>query len=394
MSSRTTAVPAPAPPSVALTPGTIYLGLDVHKESVTVAVLPAAAAAPTRVDKLANDPAKLRRYFDRLASEGTLRACYEASGAGYVLYRAMTAWGYACEVIAPSLIPQRAGHQRKHDQYDAAQLARLYRAGELTAVRIPSEAEERVRDVVRCRETMQRELVKSRHYLLKFLARRGFVYREGTAWSRLHLRWLTQLARDDSPLATEDRLVFREYLALFEYKLQRRDALDTQIEQLALTPALRDAVGRLQCFRGISVHVAMVLATELVDWRRFRTPRQLAAYLGLVPSEDSSGDRERKGAITKAGNTHCRHALIQAAWSYRYVPKVAAHLKKRQDGQPPGVLAHAWKAQQRLHNRYTHLAYRKQPQVAVVAVARELIGFLWAVMRDMTPGDATRPSVA
>ena len=386
MSSRTTAVPAPTPPSVAPAPGTIYLGLDVHKDSVTVAVLPAGAPAPTRVEKLANDPAKLRRYFDRLATEGTLRACYEASGAGYVLYRAMAEWGYACDVIAPSLIPQRPGHQRKHDQYDAAQLARLYRAGELTAVRIPSEAEERVRDVVRCRATMQRGLLKSRQYLLKFLARRGFVYREGTAWSRPHLRWLTQLARDDSPLAAEDRLVFREYLALFEYKLQRRDALDTEIEQLALTPALRDAVGRLQCFRGISVHVAMVLATELVDWRRFATPRQLAAYLGLVPSEDSSGDRERKGAITKAGNTHCRHALVQAAWSYRYVPKVAAHLKKRQEGQPPGVLAHAWKAQQRLHKRFTHLTYRKQPQVAVVAVARELVGFLWAVMRDAAPG--------
>ncbi len=394
MSSRTTAVPAPTPPSVAPAPSTIYLGLDVHKESVTVAVLPAGASAPTRVDKLANDPAKLRRYFDRLATEGTLRACYEASGAGYVLYRAMTEWGHACEVIAPSLIPQRAGHQRKHDQYDAAQLARLYRAGELTAVRIPSEAEERGRDVVRCRATMQRELLKSRQYLLKFLARRGFVYREGTAWSRPHLRWLTQLARDDSPLAAEDRLVFREYLALFEYKLQRRDALDTQIEQLALTPALRDAVGRLQCFRGISVHAAMVLATELVDWRRFATPRQLAAYLGLVPREDSSGDRERKGAITKAGNTHCRHALVQAAWSYRYVPKVAAHLKKRQDGQPPGVLAHAWKAQQRLHKRYTQLTYRKQPQVAVVAVARELVGFLWAVMRDVAPSDAAAPAVA
>lgn len=249
-----------------------------------------------------------------------------------------------------------------------------------------------MRDVVRCRETLQRELLKSRHYLLKFLARRGLVYREGTHWSRPHLRWLTALARDDSPLAVEDRLVFREYLALFEYKLQRRDALDVEIERLALTPALRDAVGRLQCFRGISVHAAMVLATELVDWRRFASPRQLAAYLGFVPREDSSGDRERKGAITKAGNAHCRHALIQAAWSYRYAPKVAAHVQKRQAGQPPGVIAHAWKAQQRLHKRYVHLAYRKQPQVAVVAVARELIGFLWAAMRDL--GAATPPAAA
>lgn len=380
MSSAATATPAVVP-----TLPTIYLGLDVHKDSITIAVLPAGAPSPTRVDKLANDPARLRRYLERLAAHGALRCCYEASGAGYVLHRLLRAWGYACDVIAPSLIPQKPGPQRKHDRHDATQLAHYYRSGDLTAIRIPTEAEERVRDVVRCRETLQRELIKSRHYLLKFLARRGFVYRDGTNWSRPHLRWLTALARDDSPLTSEDRFVFREYLALFEYKLQRRDALDREIEQLALRPALAAAVGRLQCFRGISVHAAMVLATELGDWRRFTGPRQLAAYLGFVPREDSSGDRERKGSITKAGNAHCRHALIQAAWSYRYVPKVAAHLKARQDGQPPGVIAHAWKAQQRLHQRYVHLSYRKQPQLAVVAVARELVGFLWAAMQDLEP---------
>lgn len=382
MSSPTTAAPTS---TSAAASSTIYVGLDVHKESVTAAVLPAGAPTPTRVDKLPNDPAKLRRYVDRLATQGTLRLCYEASGAGYVLHRLLTEWGYHCDVIAPSLIPQKPGHQRKHDRHDATQLAHYYRSVDLTPIRIPSAAEERVRDIVRCRETLQKELLKSRHYLLKFLARRGFVYREGTHWSQPHLRWLTALARDDSPLTPQDRFVFREYLALFEYKLQRRDALDAEIEQLALRPALQAAVGRLRCFRGISTHVAMVLATELVDWRRFASPRQLAAYLGFVPREDSSGDRERKGAITKAGNSHCRHALIQAAWSYRYAPKVAAHLKQRQDGQPPSVIAHAWKAQQRLHKRYTHLAYRKQPQVAVVAVARELIGFLWAAMQDLEP---------
>jgi len=179
---------------------TIYLGLDMHKESITVAVLPAGASAPTRVDKLPNDPAKLRRCVDRLAAQGTLRLCYEASGAGYVLHRLLGEWGYACDVIAPSVIPQKPGQQRKHDKHDAAQLAHYYRSGDLTPVRIPSEAEERVRDIVRSRETLQRELLKSRHYLLKFLARRGFVYRGGTHWSRPHLRWLTALARDDSPL--------------------------------------------------------------------------------------------------------------------------------------------------------------------------------------------------
>jgi transposase len=364
---------------------TLYLGMDVHKESVTIAVLPGDAAAPTRVERLSSDLVKLKRFVDRLAETAEIRACYEASGAGYVLQRAMREWGYSCEVIAPSLIPTKPGTQRKHDKHDAVQLARLYRAGELTPVRIPSEAEERVRDIVRCRETFQRETLKSRHYILKFLARRGFVYREGTNWSSKHFVWLRHLASSNSPLASEDALVYREYLGLLEYKIARRDELDRQIEALALTPALATAVAYLQCFRGLQVHGAMVLATELVDWRRFETAGQLMAYLGLIPREDSSGKRERRGSITKAGNTHCRHVLVQAAWTYRHKPRVGTALKKRQQGQPARVITHAWKAQHRLHKLYQHLSYRKAPQIAAVAVARELAGFLWAVMREIEP---------
>ncbi|MGI8617717.1 MAG: IS110 family transposase [Gemmatimonadaceae bacterium] len=360
----------------------IYLGMDVHKESITIAVLPDGAKTPTRLDRLANDLPKLKRWLGRVAQGGEIRACYEASGAGYVLHSALREWGYACEVIAPSLIPKRPGVQRKHDKRDAIDLVRLYRAGELTAVRIPSESDERVRDVVRCRETFQREILKSRHYILKFLARRGFVFREGTNWCTPHLRWLQHLTTDGSALAADDRLVLREYHALLLYKLQRRDELDRQIEQLALLPALAPMVGRLQCFRGISLHSAMVLATEIVDWRRFERPAQLACYLGLVSREDSSGDRTRLGSITKAGNSHCRHVLVQAAWSYHHRPQISVDLKRRQQGQPPSVIGHAWKAQQRLHQRFNHLSYRKRPQIAAVAVARELVGFLWAVMQD------------
>jgi transposase len=360
----------------------IYLGMDVHKDSITIAVLPAGVKTATRLERLPNDLSKVKRFLDRLAREGELRACYEASGAGYVLHRALREWGYACDVIAPSLIPKRSGVQRKHDKRDATDLARLYRAGELTPVRIPSEAEERVRDVVRCRETFQREILKSRHYILKFLARRGLVFRDGTNWRTPHLRWLQHLTTEQSPLAPADRLVFREYHALLAYKLQRRDDLDREIARLAELPTLAPMVQRLQCFRGIALQGAMVLATEIADWRRFGRPTQLAAYVGLVSREDSSGDRERKGSITKAGNSHCRHVLIQAAWSYHHRPAISMDLKRRQTGQPPAVIAHAWKAQQRLHQRYNHLAYRKQRQIAVVAVARELVGFLWAVMQE------------
>lgn len=363
----------------------IYLGMDVHKDSITIAVLPATAKAPTRLERLPNDLPKLKKWLDRVAREGEVHACYEASGAGYVLHRALRDWGYACEVIAPSLIPKRSGVHRKHDKRDAADLARLYRAGELVPVRIPSEADERVRDVVRCRETFQREILKSRHYILKFLATRGFVFREGTNWCTPHLKWLQHLTTDGSPLAREDLLVYREYHALLLYKLQRREELDRQIEQLAELPTLKPMVAVLQCFRGISLHSAMVLATELVDWRRFERPGQLACYLGLISREDSSGNRQRLGSITKAGNSHCRHVVVQAAWSYRHRPQTSVDLARRQQGQPPAVITHAWKAQQRLHARFNHLSYRKRPQIAVVAVARELVGFLWAVAREVEP---------
>lgn len=364
----------------------IYVGMDVHKDSITLAVLPSDAKLPTRIDKLPNEQAKLRRYFDRLSPEGSveIRACYEASGAGYVIHRCMVGWGHACYVIAPSLIPRKPGVQRKYDKRDAADLARLFRAGELTPIRIPSEAEERVRDLVRCRETFQREIVRSRHYILKFLARRGFYFREGAHWRSAHLAWLQSLTSESSPLAAEDRMIFGEYLALLQYKLSRRDELDAKIEELALLPHLAPAVGRLQCFRGISLLGAMVLATEIGDWRRFERPTQLAAYLGLIPKEDSSGGREHRGSITKAGNSHCRRILVEAAWHYHHRPYLSPAIAKRQRGQPAVVVAHAWKAQQRLHKRFNHLNYRKKrPQIAVVGVARELVGFLWAVMQEV-----------
>jgi len=356
--------------------------MDVHKDSITIAVLPAGVKVPTRVERLPNDLVKLKRLLERLARDGELRSCYEASGSGYVIQRVMLEWGYHGDVIAPSLIPKRPGVKRKHDKRDATELARLYRAGELTAVRIPTEAEERVRDVVRCRETLQREVVKSRHYILKFLARRGFVYREGANWRSGHLKWLQQLGSETAPLAAADRLVFREYLALLQYKLTRRDELDREIERLAELPTLAPTVGRLQCFRGISL---------LQPWS---SPRRLATGgASVVPGSwpvtwGSSPERIRAATASGAarsprrGNSHCRHVLVEAAWHYHYRPNLSDAIRKRQVGQPPAVVAHAWKAQQRLHARYLHLAYRKSPQIAVVGVARELVGFLWAVMQD------------
>ncbi len=371
----------------------IYVGMDVHKDSVMMAVLPEGASEPTVVKRLPNEERKLKRFLDRLGRDAEVYACYEASGAGYVLERALRGWGHGCEIVAPSLIPQRPGERRKHDRKDATELARLYRAGELVSIRVPTEAEERVRDLVRCRETMQREILKARHYILKFLARRGLVYREGKNWTGKHLGWLSRL-RSGELLEATDRVVFDEYFSLLEYELTRRDELDRRIEELALSPAYREAVGRLRCLKGISTHAAMVLVSEIGDFRRFERPGQLMAYLGLVPSEHSSGASRRQGSITKAGNSRVRHVLVQAAWSYRLPPRSGTLLRKRQEGQAAQVIAHCWKAQHRLHRVFTRLVFRKNSPIAATAVARELAGFVWALMQDVESKTHTNESKA
>ena len=359
-----------------------WVGLDVHKDSITAAVFRNRDPEPLRVDRLLNDLRKIRRYFQRLQKEGNVRACYEASGAGYVLQRSLAEWDVECHLAAPSLIPRRAGEHRKTDRRDAIKIARDFRDDRLVLIQIPTEDDERVRDLVRCRETFQREIVKSRHYILKFMRRRGFIYREGEHWTLRHMNWIRQVLAPGT-LADEDHVVLSEYLALLEYKLQRRDELDQRIETLALTPRFKPLVDRICCFRGFKTHAAMVLATELGDVRRFENPRQLMAYVGLVPSEHTSGDRRRMGAITKAGNARVRHVLIQAAWCYRRRPTVGAPLRRRQRGQDPDVIRHAWKCQHRLYKLFHRLAVKKPRQVAATAVAREMVGFLWAVMRDV-----------
>jgi len=376
MSSTTSATPI------------FWVGLDVHKESITAAVFRNREPEPMRVDRLPNDPKRIRRYFERLAAAGEPRACYEASGAGYVLQRDLSERGIACELAAPSLIPRRPGERQKTDRRDAIKIARDFRDDRLVLIHVPAEADERVRDLVRCRETFQREILKARHYILKFLRRRGFIYRQGTHWTTRHMTWIRQVLQPGT-LAGDDRRVLAEYFALLEYELQRRDELDRRIEELALTPRYRPVVERIACFRGFKTHAAMVLATEIDDFRRFDSPRKLMAYLGLVPSEHSSGARRRQGAITKAGNARCRHVLIQAAWCYRRRPTVGVALKRRQEGQDPSVIAHTWKCQHRLYKVFHRLAAKKPKQVAATAVARELIGFIWAVMQNL---DISRPS--
>lgn len=360
---------------------TTHVAMDDSKRTIVLGILRPRATEP-ELRSIPNEPRHLRRCFERLKRDGRVVACYEAGPSGYDLYRQLTALGVPCQVIAPALTPRKPGDRIKTDRRDAAKLVHLFRAGELTPIHIPDEAAEAVRDLLRCREDVQEDLRRWRHRLLKFLARHGRVYRDGRNWSQRHWTWLRGQHFGLPPL---DR-TYQEYRWTVEQLLARLADLDREIATLAETDPYRTSVGWLRCFRGVATLGAMILLAEIGDFQRFQTPRELMAYLGLVPSEDSSGDRERRGSITKAGNTHVRRILIEAGWHYRHAPRLGPALAKRNQGQPPAVRAQAWRAQQRLHRRYRHLVgHGKRPPVAVVACARELVGFLWAAVTQAVP---------
>ena len=353
-----------------------FVGLDVHSTSITIAVLEPGARKP-RISQIQNDAKSIRSTFKRLKKGTWLRCCYEAGPCGFELYRQLTTMGIRCEVIAPALVPRKPGERIKTDRRDAAKLARLYRAGELTAIRVPTEDEEAVRDLVRARDDVRKDLMSARHRLSKFLLRHGRIYSQGTKWTQRYWSWL----RDQVFDRRAEQIVFEHYQLQVHHLLERLATLDKEIAAFAETPTYRDDVTRLSCLRGLSTLSAMTLITELQDLRRFENPRQLMAYVGIVPSENSSGKKRRRGAITKTGNTHARRILVEAAWSYRRRPALGPRSKRLIEDQPPEVVAQIKKAQTRLHGRYRHLLGKgKQPQVAVTAVARELCGFIWALM--------------
>ena len=352
------------------------MAVDDSKRTLVVGILRPGNDDP-ELRSIPNEPRHLRRLVARLTREGPVRACYEAGPSGYDLYRHLTALGVACQVIAPALTPRKPGDRIKTDHRDAAKLVRLFRAGELTPITVPDEAGEAVRDLLRCREDAQADLLRWRHRLGKFLARHGRVYREGRNWTQRHWTWI-RTQRFALP-ALERTLA--EHRCTVEQLLARVADLDQEITALADTEPYRARVGWLRCFRGIDTLAAMILLTEIGDFQRFAHPRRLMAYLGLVPSEASSGDRTQRGSITKAGNTHVRRILVEACWHYRHPPRLGAALARRSQGQPSSVRAQAWRAQLRLHRRYRHLVgHGKRPSVAIVALARELVGFLWAAV--------------
>lgn len=355
-----------------------FVGLDVHSTSIAMAILTPGIDTPDQRE-IPNDPKLIRRTFTRLKAGGPLRCCYEAGPCGFDLYRQLTAMGIPCEVVAPALVPQKPGERIKTDRRDARKLVRLYRAGELTPIRVPTPEEEAVRDLVRAREDVRKDLTAARHRLSKFLLRHGRLYSQGKNWTERFWQWLrAQTFEHPAERVTVEHSVL-QVLHLGE----RRTTLEREIAALAETAAYRPAVARLACLRGLATLSAMTLLAEIQDFRRFEHPRHLMAFVGLVPSEHSSGAKERRGGITKTGNTHARRLLIEAAWASRHPPALGPRVRPLLADQPPEVIVLVKKAHRRLHTRYARLVGRgTRPQVAVTAVARELCGCVWALMNQ------------
>ncbi|HEY8778018.1 MAG TPA: IS110 family transposase [Gaiellaceae bacterium] len=347
-----------------------WVGLDVHARSVVAGVIDAASG---EVRSLRVPPGNAETVAWLQSLSAPVRVVYEAGPTGYRLARACADAGINCVVAAPSRV-RAAADRVKTDRRDAERLARLLRLGEITPVRIPTLEEEGARDLVRGREDARGDLMRARHRLSKLLLRHGLVY-DATAWTRTHDAWLRRQRFDDGPLA----IVFDECYGRMLDAKSRRDALDNAISGLAATPPYVDVVSRLVCLRGVSTLTAFALTVELGDWSRFR-PESLGPFLGLTPSEHSSGERRRQGAITKTGNSHVRRLLIEAAWHQRSPSRRSVTLERRRDGKPLAVQAQAERSARRLRARWHALEARGKPRsIVVVAVARELAGHCWAL---------------
>jgi transposase len=358
-----------------------FVGLDVHAETIAVAV----AEAGGEVRSLGIIPNRLesvRKMIGKLGPVGTLKCCYEAGPTGYVLYWQLTQLGVACEVIAPTLVPTKAGDRVKTDRRDAEKLARCYRAGELTAVWVPDAAHEALRDLVRAREAAKKDQLRDRHRLGKFLLRHGQRPTDaGKAWSKKYLEWIKIHARFEQPALVA---TLEHYLHEVEHAAERIVKLEQAIDEAVAeaAPEIRQVIEELQALRGVAQMTAATVVCELGSLARFENPRQLMGYSGLVSREHSSGNRVQRGAITKTGNAHLRRVLVEAAWAYQHRPNVKGLLLRRQQRLALSEEAKriAWKAQQRLHKRFTVLAARgKNKNQIVTALGRELLGFVWAI---------------
>jgi transposase len=360
----------------------LFIGMDVHKESVEIAIADGASQEVRRYGNIGGTHDAMRKTLRKLVSQGKrLHFCYEAGPCGYELYRYLVSEGHDCWVVAPSLIPKKAGDKVKTDKRDAIQLARLFRAGELTPVYVPNREDEAIRDLSRAREDTMLVQKSARQRLKSFLLRHDIRYQGKTSWTEAHLRWLADEVRCQSPA---QQIVFQEYVNSVTESQHRLQRLDEQIACFVKQWRLYPVVESLMSMRGVQMIVAVTVVSELGDLRRFENPKQLMSILGLTPSEYSSGPRQSRGRITKTGNAHVRRILIEAAWCYRYPAKVSREMQLRQASVPLAIREIAWRAQLRLTQRYQHMQRQGKPHnVTVVALARELAGFMWGIANEV-----------
>jgi transposase len=358
----------------------VYVGLDVHKDSITVAVAREGRDPAEKWKTIPYDGVRLRKALKMLVKDGeVLRVCYEAGPTGFGLCRRLREVGIDCIVVAPSLVPGKPGDRVKTDRRDAGKLAHFFRSGDLTEVHVPDEAVEAIRDLERARDDAKRAERVARHQLEKFLLRHDRHW-QGTSWTQKHHDWI----RTQKFVYPAQQRVLADYLKAVEDFRERVSRLTATLEELVQETVLAPLVKALQAFRGISVVSAVTIAAEVGgELRRFATAGQFMSYVGLVPSEDSTGKRRRKGSITRCGNSHLRRILVEAVWHYRHMPGMSKELRRRNQGVAVGVRRIAWEAQKRLNKRMYHLMQAgKSAQKAVIAMARELAGFVWAVGQE------------
>ncbi len=361
----------------------IFVGLDVHKNTIALAARSYEKGLIVERVFSTKDLNKLRKFLSELSRRGPVRCCYEASGAGFFLQRQMKEWGIPCEIAASSLIPRKPGDRRKNDRLDARMLAEYYQAGLLTMVCVPTVEMEAARGVVRCRQSFRKKVTQVKHQITKFLHTKGVLYTEGLAWTGQHRDWLSRLKFNSE----EDNFTFRMYLGTLQHLESSLDELDMKIQALSEKEPFQESVRCLRGFRGVDTLTAMVLVTEIGDVRRFKSPRHLMSYVGLTPSLHQSGDSGNKaGGITKTGSARCRHVLVQAAWCNVKAPRVSRDLRLRQKGLPAWAIDDSWRAQKRLYSRFKHLEITVGRHKAIVAIARELIGFLGVALYQVQSG--------
>lgn len=356
----------------------VWVGMDTDAKMNQVALYRGWAKELAAEWQAGMDSHGIKKLIERLKREpGEVRCVYEAGPCGYELYRKLRKAGIHCDVIAPSLTPRKPGDRVKTNRRDAQNLARLNRAGELTVIDVPDERQEALRDLTRAREDVREDLTRRQHRLNRFLARQGYHYPDGDKWTQKHWAWIRKIHFDDGNAQT----VLEESIRAAEQSQEQLKTFDGQIEENAQKPEYARKVQRYKTLRGVGTVTALTIVAEVWDMRRYPTAPQFMGSSGLVSSEHSTGEQQRRGKITKAGNAHLRRVLVEAAWHYRHRANAGKAIKKRRIGQPESVVTIAERAEQRLHRKFRRMVdrYNKKPVIAAVAVARELAGFLWAV---------------